>query len=103
MTMNWVWNLLLWPVGVFLQAVCGVLHEAKTPTVALFRTIARMALLAGVMAFATAPLFMIARPAIGIKPPLVLGAALLVVFVVFGKLCDDQAGDKDIERDVSNP
>jgi hypothetical protein len=93
--MNLALGLLLWPVGIFLQAVCGVLHRAKTPTIALYQRIARLALFGSVVVFSTIPMFLLARPAIGIKPPLVLGGILLLVFVVLGKLCDDHTEDKD--------
>jgi hypothetical protein len=95
--MNFVVGLLLWPVDVFLRAVCGVLHQAKTPTIAMYQRIARLALLASIAVFSTIPLVLIAKPTIGIKPPLALGVGLLLVFVVIGRLCDDQAEDKDIE------
>ena len=93
--MNLALGLLLWPVGIFLQAVCGVLHPAKTPTIALYQRIARLALFGSVVAFITTPLFLLARPAIGIKPPLALGGILLLAFVVLGKLCDDQSEDEN--------
>ena len=97
--MNLVLGFLLWPVAVFLQAVCGVLHQAKTPTIALFQKIARLALLGSVVVFSTMPMLLIVKSVIGIKLPLALGGILLFVFVVFGKLCDDQTEDKETEHD----
>ena len=96
--MDFVLGFLLWPVGVFLQAVVGLFCLVKTPRTALYQKIARLALLGSVVVFSTIPLSLIARPAIGIKPPLALGVVLLFVFVVSGNLCDDQAEDKDTER-----
>ena len=97
--MSFVVDFLLWPVAVFLQAVCGVLCLAKTPRIAMCQRIARFALLGSVVVFSMMiPLSLIAGPAIGIKLPLALGVVLLFVFVVFGSLCDDQAEDKDTEH-----
>ena len=94
--MNFVVELLLWPVVVFLQAVCGVLHPAKTPKMVLYQKIARLALLASVAVFSMAiPLSLLTLPATGVTLPLALGVVLLLVFAVFGKVCDDQAQDKD--------
>ena len=95
--MSFLLDFLLCPVVMFLDAVYGVLHRAKTPTIAMYQKIARLSLLGSIAVVATMPLFLIVRPAIGIKPPLALGVALLFVFVVFGKLCDDQTEDKDID------
>ena len=90
---------LLWPVALFLQAVCGVLGWAKTPRIAMYQRIARLALLGSVVVFSmTIPLSLIVKPVIGIKPPLALGVVLLFVFVVIGNLCGDQAEDKDTEH-----
>ena len=99
-TMNFVVDFLLWPVAVFLQAVCGVLCSAKTARIAVYQRIARLALLGSVVVFSmTTPLSLIVRPVIGIKPSLALGMVLLFVFVVIGNLCDDdQAEDEDIEH-----
>jgi len=97
--MDFVLGFLLWPVAVFLQAVCGVLCSAKTPRTAMYQRIARLALLGSVVVFSMMiPLSLIVRPVIGIKPPLALGVVLLFVFVVFGKQCDDQVEDKDTEH-----
>ena len=97
--MDFVLSFLLWPVGVFLQAVVGVLCSAKTPRIAMYQKIARLALLASVVVFSmTIPLSLIVKPGIGIKPPLALGMVLLFVFIVFGNVCDDQAEDKDTEH-----
>src|ERR1035437_815065 len=97
--MNFVMDFLLWPVAVFLQAVAGVLCLAKTPKIAFYKRIARLALLGSVVVFSmTIPLSLIVKPVIGIKPPLALGVVLLFVFVVSGNLCDDQAEDKDTEH-----
>ena len=97
--MNVIVGCLLWPVAVFLQAVCGVLHSAKTPRIAMYQRIARLALLGSVVVFSTMiPLSLIVKPVIGIKPLLALGVVLLVVFVVVGNLCDDQAEDKNAEH-----
>jgi hypothetical protein len=95
--MDFVVSVLLWPVAVFLNAVCGVISLAKTPRIAMYQRVARLALLGSVVVFSTIPLLLIARPVMGIKPPLALGVALLLVFVVMGKLCDDQTNDKDTE------
>ena len=96
--MNIVVELLLWPVVVFIQAVSGVLVPAKSSKKVVYQRIARLALLASVALFGMAfPFSLIASPAIGIKPLLALGVVLLLVFVVFGNLCDDQAKDKDNE------
>lgn len=96
--MNSIWDVLLWPVVVFLQAVAGVLCRAETPKMAVCQKIARWALLASTLVFITTiPLSLIARPAFGIKPPLALAVVLLLVFIVVGKLCSDQAEDKDID------
>ena len=98
-TMDFVLSFLLWPVGVFLQAVVGVLCSAKTPRIAMYQKIARLAILGSVVAFSMMiPLSLIAKQVIGIKPPLALGMVSLFVFVVFGKVCDDQAEDKDTEH-----
>ena len=96
--MNSVAGFLLWPVAVFLQAVAGVLCLAKTPKIAVYQRIAQLALLASIAVLSTIPLFLIARPAISIKPPLALGVVLLFVFVVIGNLCDNQAEDQDTEH-----
>ena len=95
--MNFVVHFLFWPVAVFLEAVVGVSCPATTPKMAIYQKIARLALLASVVVFMTIPMSLIAIPVIGIKPPLALGVALLFVFVVAGKLCDDQTKDKDID------
>ena len=98
--MNFVVCVLLWPVAVFLQAVCGVICSAKTPRIAMYQRIARLALLGSVVVFGmTIPLSLVVKPVIGIKPPLALGVVLLFVFVVIGNLCDDQAVDKDIQHE----
>jgi hypothetical protein len=91
--MNLAFGLLLWPVGMFLQAVCGVLHQAKTPTIALYQKTARLALLTSVVVFSTIPMLLILKSAI--RLPLALGGILLLAFVVLGKLCDDQNDGKD--------
>ena len=91
--MNLALGLLLWPVGIFLQAVCGVLHRAKTPTIAFYQRIARLALLTSVVVFSTIPMLLIVKSAI--KLPLALGGILLLAFVFFGNLCDDHTEDKD--------
>jgi hypothetical protein len=97
--MSLVADFLLWPVAVFLQAVCGVLGPAKTPRIALYQRIARLALLGSVVVFGTMiPLTLIGKSVIAIKPPLALGVVLLFVFVVIGNLCDDQSEDKDAEH-----
>jgi hypothetical protein len=96
--MKFVLAFLLWPVAVFLQAVCGVLGRAKTPKMAVYQRIARLALFASVVFSMTIPLSLIVTPFIGIKPLLALGAVLLVIFVVFGNLCDNQAEDKNTEH-----
>jgi hypothetical protein len=95
--MNFIAEFVLWPVDVFLRAVCGVLHRARTPIMASWQRIARLALLASLTVFGTVPVLLIPRPTIGIKPPLALGVGLLLVFIVIGKLCDDQAHDKGIQ------
>jgi hypothetical protein len=95
MTMNLVVDCLLLPVVVFLDAVGGVLGPAKTPQKVVYQKIARLALLASVVVLVMAfPLSLIANPVIGIKPPLALGVVLLLVFLVAGNLCDDEAEDK---------
>ena len=92
--MNPVLDFLLWPVALFLQAVAGALAPAKTPEKVVYQKISRLALLASVVVFMmTLPLSLIANPAIGVKPPLALGVTLLLIFVVFGNLCDE--GDDD--------
>jgi hypothetical protein len=97
-TMNFVVGCLLWPVAVFLNAVAGVLRLSKTPKVAMYQKLARLALFGSVVVFSTLPLSLIAIPTIGIKPPLALGVVLLLVFVVIGNLCDDQTEDRDAEH-----
>ena len=99
-TMNFVLGFLLWPVAVFLRAVVGGFCLATTPRTVMYQKIARLALLASITVFSTIPLFLIARPAMGIKPLLGLGVVLLFVFVVIGNLCDDQAEDKDTEHEL---
>ena len=97
--MDFVLGFLLWPVAVFLQAVCGVLCSAKTPRTAMYQRIARLALLGSVVVFSTTiPLSLIVKSVIGITLPLALGVVLLFVFVVSGNLCDDQAEDKDTDH-----
>lgn len=95
-TMKLVVGLLLWPVVLFLQAVCGVLYSAKTPRIALYQKIARLALFASVAVISMIPLSLLATSFIGVKLLLLLGMLLLFVFVVFGNLCDNQAEDKDM-------
>ena len=94
-----MFDLLLWPVVVVLHAVVGVLGRAKTHKRAMYQRIARLSLLGGVVVLMTMPLFLIATPVIGIKPPLVLGVVLLFAFVVIGNLCDDRAEDENPEHD----
>ena len=93
--MNFVLEILLWPVVVFLQAVVGVLSQAKTPKMVMYQKIARLALFASVGFFCVIPLFLLAASPIGIQPLLALGVVFLVVFIVFGNLCDNQARDDD--------
>ena len=98
--MNFVVEFLLWPVAVFLQAVVGVLCSARTEKMAMYQKFARLALLGSVVVFSTMPMLLIVKSVIGIKLPLALGGILLFVFVVFGKLCDDQTEDKETEHDL---
>jgi uncharacterized membrane protein len=62
---------------------------------AMYQKVARFALLASVALFIlTLPLSLIVHPAIGVRSLLALGVVLLLVFVVFGNLCDGQNEDK---------
>jgi hypothetical protein len=95
-TMNSILDVLLWPVAVFLDAVAGVLCRAETPKMAVRQKIARWALLASTVVFIlTIPLSLIGRPPLGIKPPLAVASALLLVFIVAGKLCGDRPKDNN--------
>jgi hypothetical protein len=94
--MNVVVDYLLWPVAVFLQAICGILDPAKTPEKAAYQRIARLSLLASVVVFGMAfPLSLLSNSVIGIKPPLAVGVVLLVLFVVFGNLADTPPPDDE--------
>ena len=94
--MKLVVGLLLWPVVLFLQAVCGVLYSAKTPRIILYQKIARLALFASVAVISIIPLSLLATSFIDVKLLLLLGMLLLFVFVIFGNLCDNQAEDNDM-------
>ncbi|NLF08497.1 MAG: hypothetical protein GX594_11030 [Pirellulaceae bacterium] len=96
--MHFIVELLTWPIVLFLQAVCGVLNRTKTPKMALYQKIARLALFAAVVVFATIPLSMVTAPAIGAKPLLFLTMVLLIVFVFFGNLCDENKDSGEYEE-----
>ena len=98
-TMDIVLGFLLWPVAIFLQAVAGALCAVKTPTLALYQKIARLALLgSGVVFGMTIPLSLLPKPLINLKAPLAFSLVLLLVFVFFGNLCDDPSEDDDAEE-----
>ncbi len=93
--MNNFIEVLLWPVVLFLQAIVGVLGRPKAPGMAVYQKIARMALLGCVGVFCLIPLFMLAAPPVGVQPLLVVGATLLILFVVFGNLCETEDDEED--------
>ena len=87
----WIFDILSWPYGVFVEAFVGVLYPATSRRMARRRKVAVVSLIACLAAFAVAGgLSSIQSPLITAVPFWGLGLVLLFVFLIAGKLCGDE-------------
>ena len=98
---RWIFDILSWPYGVFVEAFVGVLYPATSRRMARRRKVAVASLIACLAAFAIAAgLSSIQSPLITAVPFWGLSLVLLFVFLIAGKLCATKGSGSRPHRKV---
>jgi succinate-acetate transporter protein len=90
--MRSILDIVLWPYGVFMESLAGILYPVKSARMARRRNVA-IASLAGCLTI-FAIVFLLSSSSslsIAIAPLVFVGLVLMFVFLITGKMCADEA------------
>ncbi len=90
--MKTILDILLFPLGVFIEAFLGILYPAESAKMRRHRTVALLSLVGCIGVFGLAFLLAVIAPDSLAKAPLIgAGLVLMFVFLIAGKMCADEA------------